>query len=237
MRRASCAPTEPLPVWLLAAILVLCSHGAIWAQNDAGKALDGIVPQAVFRPPSREAEIEVDQKIQACEAPKAGAADSEFVACVLSVLQQAGASPEATAVVALLEGEGYLDSFRKMGKVDLASAAYPRRANDNGEYLLVNGMPRVVHVGDPDNWKRIDIRKDPLYPALVRKYPRLELWGTADFKAMQRLPGGGQRFIFSYVLLNGCHACEVGGYARVAFDFNSAGVFSGTKLLRLSKTR
>ncbi|HEY6324441.1 MAG TPA: hypothetical protein VJA16_23090 [Thermoanaerobaculia bacterium] len=224
-----------LPFGFLAAILILSGYGTLWAQ--AAKALDGIGPQAVFKPPSREAEIGVFQKIQACGAARAGATDSKFVACVVAVLEQAGASPEATAVAALLEGEGYLDSFRKMGKVDLASAAYPIRANDNGEYLLVNGTPRVVRVGDPDNWKRIDIRKDPLYPALVRKYPRLELWGAADFKAMQRLAGGGQRFVFSYVLLNGCHACEVGGYARVAFDFSSAGVFSGTKLLRLSKTR
>ena len=50
----------------------------------------------------------------------------------------------------------------------------------------------------------------------------------------QALPGGGQRFIFSFVLLNGCHACEVAGYARVAFDFSPAGKFLGTKLLRLT---
>ena len=85
--------------------------------------------------------------------------------------------------------------------------------------------------------KRIDIRRDPLYPALVRKFPRLELWGKAYFKAIQPLPGGGHRFVFSFVLLNGCHACEVGGYAHVAFDFNRAGEFLGTKSLRLSKTR
>ena len=44
-------------------------------------------------------------------------------------------------------------------------------------------------------------------------------------------------FVFSFVLLNGCHACEVGGYAQIAFDFNRAGEFLGTKSLRLSKTR
>ena len=52
---------------------------------------------------------------------------------------------------------------------------------------------------------------------------------------MQALPGGGQRFIFSFVLLNGCHACELAGHAQVAFDFSAAGRFLGTKLLRLTE--
>jgi hypothetical protein len=34
--------------------------------------------------------------------------------------------------------------------------------------------------------------------------------------------------------LNGSHACEVAGYAQVAFDFSPAGKFLGTKLLRLT---
>jgi hypothetical protein len=94
---------------------------------------------------------------------------------------------------------------------------------------------RPVQVEDFVHLKYIDIRKDPLYPAIARKSPRVELWGHADFKAMQALPGGGQRFIFSFVLLNGCHTCEVAGYAQVAFDFTAAGRFLGTKLLRLTE--
>jgi hypothetical protein len=135
---------------LLAAILLLSSQGTTWAQEEAGNPLDRIGPQAVFKPPSRDVEIAVFEKIQACGAASAGATDSKFVSCVVSTLQQAGASPEATAFAARLKGEGYLDTFRKMGRVGLASVAYPIRANDNGEYLLVNGMPQVVHVSDPD---------------------------------------------------------------------------------------
>jgi hypothetical protein len=120
-----------------------------------------------------------------------------------------------------------------MGKVDLGSVEYPTRANDNEEFVLLNGVPRVFHVSY-DNLRGVDITKDPLYPSLLRKFPNLELWGHADFTSMEELSGGGQRFIFALVLLNGCHACEVGGAAHIAFDFDRSGFYQGTKLLRLS---
>jgi hypothetical protein len=221
---------------LLAVGFILPSNNGIWAQEKANKTpLEVIGSQAVFKPPSRDVVIGVTGSIQACGTVSAKVGEPQFIACVVSVMQQAGASPAATAFTTMLKGEGYLDHFRKMGRVDLASVAYPFRANENGEYLLVNGVPRLVHLDDPENLKHIDITKDPLYPSLLRKFPKLELWGHADFKDMQRLPGGGQRFVFTLVLLNGCHGCEVGGYAHVAFDFDETGQFLGTRLLRLSK--
>jgi len=238
MRPARCAPWVRMSFGLLAAMAISSGRGATWAQDGAGKALDEIGPRAVFKPSPQDVETQLFRKMQACEAASAWPRDAKFISCIVSALRQAGASPEATAGAVLLEGEGYLVDFRKMGKVDLASAVYPLRANDNEGYVLVNGRPRVVQVEDFANWKRIDITKDPIYPALARKFPKLELWGTgAEFKAMQPLPGGGQRFVFSFVLLNGCHACEVGGYARIAFDFNPAGELLGTKLLGLRTTR
>jgi hypothetical protein len=220
---------------MVAGILSLGGGAGMAAQESPQRSLQTIGPEAIFKPSSRAVEMDVIQKIQACGTVSARAGDPEHTACVVSIMQQAGASPAAMAFAEMLDGEGYLDSFRKMGKVDLAGVIYPARANTNGEYLLVNGTPRVVHVDDPDNLKHIDLRKDPLYASLVRKFPNLTLWGNGDFKTMQHREGGGQRFVFSLVLLNGCHACEVGGYADIAFDFDQAGSFSGTKLLRLRK--
>jgi hypothetical protein len=235
-------PTRPpnarLFFGLLAAGLLSSSSTDIRAQEEASKPPPQLGPQAVFKPDSRAAAIEVWEKMQACASASARAGDPKFVACVVAVLQQAGASPEATAFTTLLQGEGYLDKFRKMGRVDLASVVYSIRANDNGDFLLVNGIPPLVHLEEPENLKHIDITKDPLYPALARKFPKLELWWHADaFKAMQHLAGGGQRFVFSFLLLNGCHACELGGSAQIAFDFDRSGRFLGTRLLRLSKVR
>jgi WD40 repeat protein len=158
----------------------------------------------------------------------------KFIECVVSIMRKAGASPSAIEVTRRLKGEGYMDSFREMGKVDLATVFYPFRANDNGTLLLVNGTPQIVDLEDWSQLEKIDITKDPLYPRLLRKYPKLMLWGHPEFETMRPMATRGQRFIFSFVLLNGCHACEVGGYAHIAFDFDSMGRFLGRRLLRLS---
>lgn len=222
---------------LIAWDIILLSNESPLAQEIAGSPPGVIDSRALFKLPSHDVEIEVIAKIQDCADANNGRKVDEhnFVACVVSIMQQAGASPQAIEFTKMLKGEGYLDSFRKMGKVDLANVFYPFRANENWDFIMINGTPRVIYAGDYDNFKNIDIRKDPLYPSLIRKFPKLELWGHAEFKAMQRLPDGGQRFIFSFVLLNGCHACEIGGYANIAFNFNSEGIFLGTKLLRLTK--
>ena len=40
--------------------------------------------------------------------------------------------------------------------------------------------------------------------------------------------------IFRMILLNGCHGCEVAGYASVGLEFDASGLLIGTKLLALS---
>jgi hypothetical protein len=144
-------------------------------------------------------------------------------ACVVSAMQAEGASPQAIAFTEVLQGQGYMVSFDEMGTIDLATIWYPGRISDDFQYILVNGTPQIVHVEDVSD---IDIRQDSNYLVLGQKYPNLLLWaGQNNSENMEQLPQGGQRFIFSYALLNGCHACERAGYARVAFDFNGAGQF------------
>jgi hypothetical protein len=212
---------------LLAAAMMLGANESRSAQQAAR-----IGPRAIFSL-SRDVEMKVIEEMQACPVAMDDARPK--IECVTSALRKAGATSEALAFVAMLGGEGYLESFRQMGKVDLATVAYPLRANENEGFMLVNGSPPMVQVEDFVYLKHIDIRKDPLYPAIAEKFPKVELWGHSDFKAMQALPGGGQRFLFRFVLLNGCHACEVAGYALVAFDFRAAGRFLGTKLLGLTQ--
>ena len=188
-------------------------------------ATDEITRSAVFNPP----QVVWGRMQEECTGPNS-------VECVASIMRQAGASPEAIAFSRKIDGDGYMDSFREMGKVDLVSVFYPFRANTNGGSFLVNGSPSMISLEELDKWGKVDIRKDPLYPAIAKRFPEVMLWGgEPGFGTMQRLPSGGQRFIFSYVLLNGCHACDVAGYAHVAFDFDRNGRFSGTKLLRLSR--
>jgi len=99
--------------------------------------------------------------------------------------------------------------------------------------MIVNGSPPIVDPADvvfqEERAGRLNIRNDPLYPMLLRKYPHLRLWeGDATFES-----ASAQRLIFSMRLLDGCYACATGGEARIAIDFDAHDHLQGCKLLRL----
>ena len=159
--------------------------------------------------------------------------------CFLEKMKQSGASQESMNFVRQRaerkEGISWLGEFREIGRVDLGSVEFPFRANTNSAFCLLNGSPSLVST--ELGWDALDITRDSNYPRLKSQYPNLELWPAgADFKSPQAKADGGQRFIFSYILVNGCHACYVGSTAEVAFDFDRNGTFKGTKLLRLVTT-
>jgi len=157
-------------------------------------------------------------------------------ACLTQVMKQTGASLQALAFNRQLDGEGYMSAFHPLGRVDLAVAAFPTRANTNEAAVLVGGVPPLV--SSELSVSDVDISADPAYPALARRFPKLEFWPTsAAFRAMKRLPGGGQGFEFAYPLLNGCHACELAGYALVSLDFGPDGVYRGPRLIRLEPAK
>jgi hypothetical protein len=211
-------------VTLYTILILLCAvNSASQARRQVAAKSNEIGPKAIWNPPQ-----EVWGRMQ--EVCSSGG-----VECVASFMRRAGASPQAIAFTRLLKDEGYMTSFSEMGKVDLVSVFYPFRANTNDAILLVNGTPQVIDLEDLDKLGKIDIRRDPLYPSLARRFPEIELWGNPQFETSQRIPTGGQRIIIKYVLLNGCHACEIAGYAHIAFDFDSTGTFRGLRLLRLSR--
>jgi hypothetical protein len=158
----------------------------------------------------------------------------EDLECLMKVMKQGGASPQAMAFTRMMKANCYLEKFTKTGKVDLAYVFFPSRANTNGAYVLVNGSPPMVSTENVEQFS-IDITKDPLYTSLSRKYRELGLWDPAVFKQMETLPDGGQRFIFAYALINGPHAGKQVGWVLVAFDFDGQGRFLHSKLVRLTR--
>jgi hypothetical protein len=146
-------------------------------------------------------------------------------------MKKNGASPEAIDFARRMEGE-ILTKFRKMGKVNLAYMELPiRYASYGGSFLLVNGNPPLIKVGEA--MENLNLRADP---ALVRKYPKVDFFGSGiDFTKMELLSPEGQRFIFAFALKDGCNACEVVGEANVAYDFDASGKFLGTKLLSFKR--
>ncbi len=85
--------------------------------------------------------------------PPARAATRTFAACFAEQMRVAGASAAALAFLERTGNQGYLTAFVDAGKVDIAYAEYPFRANENAVVFLVNGEPSML---DVDDLSRID---------------------------------------------------------------------------------
>jgi hypothetical protein len=163
---------------------------------------------------------------------------SQFGACFVQQMQAAGASPQAVAFMHAIHDNGFMRDFKNSGRVDIAFAFFPFAANENQHCLLVNGTPNVIDVDDYPLLPKDEMAKNPVYAALLRKFPNLAVFpgdraGTS-FITEQNLPDGGQRFVVPYVLIDGCHACARTGSLQLAFDFDRTGKFLGTKVAGVS---
>ncbi len=159
----------------------------------------------------------------------------DFGKCFVEQMKQSGASPQAVEFAKLTDNQGYLRDFRKFGNVDVAYSNFPFRANENQVCFLVNGSPNMIDVDGYNFMPFGELKKNGQYKLIQKKYHDVSIWpgdryGT-NYPDYKILSGGGQRFIFNYQLHNGCHACEIIGYAKLAFDFNKRGKFLGVKVL------
>ena len=111
---------------LLSMILILCNIAVGQPRRATATRPGEIGRSAVFNPP----QVVWGRMQEECQGPNS-------VECVASIMKQAGASPQAIAFARMLKGDGYMDSFREMGGVDLTTAFFPFRANTNGGTFLV----------------------------------------------------------------------------------------------------
>jgi len=189
--------------------------------------------KAIWNPPE-ELPQRIDDKCDSIAPSRKG---SRWVNCIASEMRASGASSDAIKVAERLNGESYQIEFREFGEVDLAavsSFSYNSPELSHQE-ILVNGTPTIV---DPSSEIRgIEIRKDPNFPSLAKKFPNAELSSLYDFQTVKQPPKGGQRFIFSFTMLNGCRGCDVAGSAEIGFDFDKAGRFTKAKLLGLKSSK
>ncbi len=166
------------------------------------------------------------------------AGPASYGECFIHQMSVAGASADVVSFTRMLyqqsEGQvGILNAFKKYGPVDAAQVFYPLRANDNYGLLLVNGDPEIL---DVDDMKKLDLsamRQDPLFQAMTHQFPKVDLFpgdrsSSDPWPRVQPLPGGGQQFVVTYPLLNGCHACARLGLARFGWDFDASGKFLRT---------
>jgi predicted secreted protein len=213
-------------IWLCVFLMAAPLQGA-----EPLKPATMIGPEACWSP-----DAQVLGMIRTACAPLGGTA---FEECFIAGMQKSGASPQALAFTKSIGNLGYMELFRRFGPVDLAFVVYPFRANENQGFLLINGTPPQIDVDDLNLLSPENLKKDHRYAYLKQQYPSVALWSGdrsgRDFPQLERTPDGGQRFIVRYRLLNGCHTCELAGYARYAFEFDKTGRFSKTKYLGIEK--
>lgn len=185
-------------------------------------------PEAVWYPdPSFRERV-----IERCSSPRVRL----FGECFVSVMKDSNASPRAIGFTKSIGNTGYLRGFREAGIVDIAFVEYPFRANENYGCFLVNGDPPVINIDDYDILQKIDLRKDSQFTEIAATFPKVDIWPGDRYGADCITPDTlkeRQRFLVTYRLLNGCHACDLLGLVRVAFEFDRAGKFTGAELLEV----
>jgi predicted secreted protein len=163
----------------------------------------------------------------------------QFDECFISSMENEGASPQALAFTRAMGGTAYMRNYHDMGRVSVAYTYYPFRVNENNGCYLVNGDPPVIDVDDKKYQPIEDLKKDPRFASMAKKFPNISVWpgnrSGMNYPLLNKLTGNGQRFVVRYRLLNGCHACQRLGNAWFAFDFDGIGKFIGTKLMGIDR--
>jgi inhibitor of cysteine peptidase len=164
-----------------------------------------------------------------------------FGDCFVEQMKNMGASPEAVEFAKLTGTQGFLRDFKETGKVDVAYAVYPFRANENQVCFLVNGTPNMIDIDNYDYISKINLKKNKVYNQIFKKYPNVSIWpgdrsGT-EYPVVRKLPDGGQQFIINYRLQDGCHACTLIGFADLAFNFDKKGKLTGIAIVDVLKLK
>jgi hypothetical protein len=187
-------------------------------------------PGAVWRPSTEKIRI-IMQKCGNAQPPNLNA-------CFLTEMRVSGASPDAVSFSRQLNENtkgliGFLHDFREAGGVDVGYVEYVFRANENLACYLVNGIPALIDVDDTKILETNGLERNIRYAAIKARYPKISIWpsdrSTTMYLIARELSTGGKRFIVSYWLQNGCHACERIGSVQFAFDFDTSGKFLGTQ--------
>ena len=213
--------------------MIVCMYVLLYLfAGDASANDQRIGPDAAWNPDSSFRH----RVLERCSTGEA----TDFGACFVDVMKDSGAPSEAIAFTKHIGNAGYMTAFQTGGTTDIARIFYPFRANENYGCYLVNGNPPIIDIDDNNILKKIDLTKNKVYEEILRNFPRVNLWPgdryAADCIKGENLSEKGKRFIASYRLQDGCHACEPLGTALIAFDFDSLGAFVAAKLLEVAWT-
>ena len=172
-------------------------------------------PAAVWHPAANFRE----SVVSAC-----GNRGAAFGKCFADQMKAAGASAEALAFTHSIHDDGYMQAFRPIGQIGVASVMYPFRANENSALLIVNGEPAVIDVDALSTLPADQMKADPAYQAMLKEHSNATLWpgdrASADNLLALVFADGSREIIADYRVQSGCHACAVLGQAFFGFTFD-----------------
>lgn len=143
-----------------------------------------------------------------------------------------GGDKQCKQNLALLKNErGFFDIINLYGNVAVVKAkVYAADHSDN--YFMVDKKGEFVRLT-----AEVDLKKSPMYQKVSKQFKAVELWPTATtLPTVEILKEGKTRVIFPQLLLNGCHACEQAGIARIAYLFLADGTYLGAELVDIIPT-
>jgi hypothetical protein len=168
---------------------------------------------------------------------------SNYSQCFIEQMPNFGASADAVAFTRGYAEQNhgliaFLQEFRPVDMVDVGYAFFPNGADFNQRWLLLNGAPAVINVDDFHFLPLAEMRKDPVYAALLKRDPQITLFdGDRSFDAAPaagNLPGGEQWFEIDYPLKDRCRACAQVGSATYRFEFDPTGKLAGVKFVKVT---
>ncbi len=133
--------------------------------------------------------------------------DAAFADCLATL----GAAEPAVALAERLLADpeiataGVLTGFAERGTVDLGTVLFPAMANGNLQALFLNGTPPLLS----PMALAFAVPGDRAAMALRATHPEAMAAGPPEATGYRDLPGGGQRFVLTDRITEGCRACAV----------------------------
>lgn len=155
----------------------------------------------------------------------------EIVSCIqdtashsaLSCFNRSGVTAGARGLArSILEDTDFgmvaiLESFHEAGEIDVAEVLFPTMANTNYQMVLVNGVDGPQMAAEL-NFRR-NLPRESSTMEILEQYPRAFESGRVNVVAVRPLPGGGQRFVLTDVVTDGCRGCEPVALSLRYFDY------------------
>lgn len=211
---------------LLTILSMLCITVAAQASTNIPEFAGGIDPKTVI---SQNDAMKIFKKCSVANN------SDDYQNCILTDMHKNHATAQAIAFYKF--ASGWITDYKNYNYLTVIHEFVPA-ADHNDAYYVMNNKGDFLDVDDMTIINGVDITKNANYKDIVSRYPSASVWpgNHQGFPDVTTSPENSPRLIFTYSLLNGCHACEVAGTAKIGLDFDNDGAFVDATLLDLTPT-